>query len=155
MGLPYKKFRNWIFKKNLQETNPQSVGSYVSKEAAPIAPTPHNEKMREISPESATKGLAEQSSTLGEHLGDRVSKPGVGEVRPHKVVKVTHKKFSIEDVNTSKSSPLEEKIKDVTSEISSEAGSDSEDEAPETVTASAGFDHARTAVLEAAKVAAK
>ena len=111
--------------------------------------------MRETSPKSAPKGLVEELPTLGERSGDRVSKLGVAEGRPQKVVKVTHKRFSIEDVDTPEPSPLEEKVKDVTNETWSEADSDSEDEAPDTVTASAGFNNARTAVLEAAKVAAR
>ena len=111
--------------------------------------------MRETLPKSAPKGLAEESSTLGEHSGDRVSKAGDAEARPQKAVKVMHKKFGIEDVDNPEPSPLEENIKHVASETSSEADSDSEDEAPETVTASAGFNNARTAVLEAAKVAAR
>ena len=111
--------------------------------------------MRETLPKSAPKGLAEDLSTLGQNSGDRVSKPGVAETRHQKVVKVTHKNFSIEDADTPEPSPLEEKVKDVTNETWSEADSGSEDEAPETITASAGFNNARTAVLEAAKVAAK
>ena len=111
--------------------------------------------MRETLPKSAPRGLAEQSSTLGEHSGDRVSKPGDAEARPQKVVQATHKKFGIENVDIPEPSPLEEKVKDVASETMSEADNNSEDEAPETVTASAGFNNARTAVLEAAKVAAR
>lgn len=111
--------------------------------------------MRETSPESAPKELAEELSTLGESLGDRVSKPGDAEVHFQKVVNVRQKKLDIEDVDTPGPSPLEEKVKDVSRETPSEADSDSEDEAPETVTASAGFNNARTAVLEAAKVAAR
>ena len=92
---------------------------------------------------------------MGESSGDRVSSPVDAAARPQKVVKVTHKKFGIEDIDTPEPSALEEKIKDVARETSSEADSDSEDGAPETVTASAGFNNARTAVLEAAKVAAR
>ena len=111
--------------------------------------------MKEKSPKSGPKGLAEESSTLGEQLGDSVSKPGVTDARSQKAVKVTRKKFGNEDVDTSESSPLEEKIEDVASETSSESDNDSEDEAPDTVTASAGFNSARTANLEAVKVAAR
>ena len=134
-----------------EETNSQSVGSYVSKEAAPIVPTPHNKLIRQTSPKSDSKELAEELSTLCEHSEDRVSKPGDAEARPPKVVKTTHKRFGIEDVPF----PLGEKAEDVASEISSDVDSDSEDEAPETVTTSAGFNNARTAVLEATKVAAR
>lgn len=92
---------------------------------------------------------------MGEHSGDRVSKPGVTEPQPQNAVKVTHKKLGVEDVDTPEPSPLEEKVKHVATETSSESDNESEDEAPETVTASAGFNNARTAVLEAAKVAAR
>ena len=141
---------------DLRETNPQAVGPhYVSKEAAPIPPTPHNEQMKETSPKSAPQELAEKLSTVGESSGDRASKPGDAEARSQRVKKVTHKKLGIEDIDTPEPAPPEEKVRDVARETSSEADSDSEDEAPETVTASVGFNDARTAVLEAAKVAAR
>ena len=111
--------------------------------------------MKERSPKSGPKGLAEESSTLGEQSGDSVSKPGVTDARSQKAVKITHKKFGDEDVDTPEPSPPEEKIKDVASETSSESDNDGEDEAPDTVTALAGFNNARTAILEAAKVAAR
>lgn len=111
--------------------------------------------MIERSPKSGPKGLAEEPSTLGEQSDERVSKTGVTDARPQEAAKATHKKFGNEDVDTQESSPLEEKVKDLASETSSESDHESEDEAPETVTASAGFNNARTAVLEAAKVAAR
>ena len=111
--------------------------------------------MTERSPKSGPNGLAEASSTLGKQSGDRVSKPDVTDARPQKAVKITHKKFGNEDVDTPEPSPLEEKVKDVASETWSESDNDSEDEAPDTVTASAGFSNARTTILEAAKVAAR
>ena len=92
---------------------------------------------------------------MGDHSGERVSKSGVTESRPENAVKVTHKKFGVEDVDTPEPSSLEEKVRDVASATSSESDNESEDEAPETVTASAGFNNARTAILEAAKVAAR
>ena len=149
----YKDFEKSL--KDLRETIPQSVRPYVSNEAAPIFPIPHNEQMREISPRSAPKEVAAELSTVGETSGDRVSKPGDAEARPQKDKKVTHKELGIEDVDTPEPAPPEEKVRDIARETSSEADSDSEDEAPETVTASAGFNDARTAVLEAAKVAAR
>ena len=92
---------------------------------------------------------------MDENSGDRVSSPVDATTRPQKVVEVTYKKFGIEDTNTPEPSPLKEKVEAVARETSSEADSDSEDEAPETVTASVGFNNARIAVLEAAKVAAR
>ncbi len=138
-----------------EETDPQSIGSCVSKEAAPMAPTPHNKLIRKTSPKSDPKELADGLSLLCENSEDSVSKPGDAEARPPKVVKVAHKRFGIGDVDIPEPVPLEEKVEDVASEISSDAGCDSEDGAPETVTTSAGFNNARTAVLEAAKVAAR
>ena len=111
--------------------------------------------MRETSPKSAPKKLAAELSTLGETLGDSLSKPGDAEARSQKDNEVTHKKLGIENVDTPEPAPPEKKVRDVARETSTEADSDSEDEAPETVTASAGFIDARTAVLEAAKVAAR
>ena len=92
---------------------------------------------------------------MSERPGDKVSSPIDGAAPAQKVVKVTHKEIGIEDTNAPEPSPLEEKVKEVARETSSEADGDSEDEAPETVTASAGFNNARTAVLEATKVAAR
>ena len=94
-------------------------------------------------------------STVGEIWGDRVSKPGDAEGLSQEIKKVTHKKLGIEDVDTPEPASPEERARNVARDTSSEADSDSEDEAPETVTASAGFNNARTAVLEAAKVAAR
>ena len=111
--------------------------------------------MTETPPKSAPKGLAEKLSTLGEHSGDRVSKFSVTEPCPEDAVDVTHKKFGVEDVDTPEPSSLEEKVRDVAIAAASESDNESEDEAPETVTASAGFNNARTALLEAAKVAAR
>ena len=92
---------------------------------------------------------------MDENSRDRVSSPVDAAARPQKVVKVTHKKFGIEDTHAPEPSPLEEKVKAVARETSSEADTNSEDEAPETVTASVGFNNAQIAVLEAAKVAAR
>ena len=92
---------------------------------------------------------------MGEQSGDSVSKLGVTDTHSQKAVKIAHKKLGNEVVDTPELAPLEEMIEDVASETSSESDNDSEDEAPDIVTASAGFNNARTAILEAAKVAAR
>lgn len=70
--------------------------------------------------------------------------------------KATHKRFGSEDIEvlgTVPSTGVQEQRG--SQEDISEDGSESEDEAPETVTASAGFDKARTSALDAAKVVAR
>ena len=100
-------------------------------------------------------GLAEEPSTMGEQSEDRISRTGVTDARSQKALKVTHKKFGNDEIDTPEPSPLKENVKDVASETLLESDIESEDEAPETITASAGFNNARTAVLEAAKFAAR
>lgn len=70
--------------------------------------------------------------------------------------KATHKRFGSEDTEVlAAGSPAGIEQRQEGQEDSSEDGSESEDEAPETVSASAGFDKARTSTLEAAKIATK
>ena len=73
-----------------------------------------------------------------------------------KAAKATHKRFGSEDIEISKTVPstgIEERREG--RENPSEDENESEDEAPETVTASAGFDRSRELVLGAAKLAAR
>ena len=70
--------------------------------------------------------------------------------------KATHTRFGSEDIEapgTVPSTSIEEREKSKEGLLGNE--SESGDEAPETVTASAGFDKARTAAREAAKIAAR
>ena len=73
-----------------------------------------------------------------------------------KAAKATHKRFGSEDVEVPKTVPsigIEERREG--REDLLEDGDESEDEAPETVTVSAGFDESRKTVLGAAKLAAR
>ena len=92
---------------------------------------------------------------MGEQSEDRISRTDVTNARSQKVLKVTHKRFDNDEIGTPETSPLKENVKDVASETLLESDIESEDEAPETVTASAGFNNARNAILEAAKSAAR
>ena len=73
-----------------------------------------------------------------------------------KNAKATHKRFGSEDLEVSMMAPLngDGERKGSLENISKDEG-ESDDEAPDTVTASAGFEKARTLVLDAAKVAAR
>ena len=70
--------------------------------------------------------------------------------------KATHKRFGSEDIEAPAIVPSDDIEERTGSEEDLLVDEDkSEDEAPETVTASAGFDKARTSALDAAKVAAR
>ena len=73
-----------------------------------------------------------------------------------KNAKATHKRFGSEDLEVPGTVPLDgvEERKGSLENISKDEG-ESDDEAPDTVTASAGFEKARTLALDAAKVAAR
>ena len=102
-----------------------------------------------------TKGL-EGTAIVGKDGADVIAigrKPETSSVTP---AKATHKRFGSEDIEvpgTITSTGIEDW--DEGQEDVSEDENESGDEAPETVTASAGFDKARTSVLEAAKGAAR
>ena len=83
-------------------------------------------------------------------LGRKPETPSVA------AAKATHKRFDSEDIEvpvTLPSATVEER--QGSQESIPEGAYGSEDEAPETVTASAGFEKARTSALDAAKVAAR
>lgn len=86
------------------------------------------------------------TSTIGE-------KPEASSVT---AAKATHKRFGSEDIELAAMAPSDDTEERLGSqEDLPENEDESEDEAPETVTASAGFDKARTSALDAAKVAAR
>ena len=74
----------------------------------------------------------------------------------YKNAKATHKRFGSEDLEVPEMVPLNgnEERKGSLENIFQDEG-ESDDEAPDTVTASAGFEKARTLALDAAKVAAR
>ena len=75
---------------------------------------------------------------------------------PVKAAKVTHKRFGSEDIEIPELHIQEAKTgMDLLRDSLPDANDESEDEPPETVTASAGFEKARMATLEAAKVVAR
>lgn len=70
--------------------------------------------------------------------------------------KATHKRFDSEDIEVPATLPSAiVEGREGSQEWISEGAHESEDEAPETVTASAGFEKARTSAMDAAKVAAR
>lgn len=89
----------------------------------------------------------------GENMSTPRRKPETPSVT---AAKATHKRFDSEEIEvpaTLPSTTVEER--EGSQESISEAAYGSEDEAPETVTASAGFEKARTSALDATKVAAR
>lgn len=94
---------------------------------------------------------------VGNENGAVISIPGKKSEIPFLVAaKATHKRFGSVDMEESGpalSSATEDR--EGSQEDPSEDDGESEDETPEIVTASAGFDGARTAAMEAAKVAAR
>ncbi|CAF9911240.1 MAG: hypothetical protein ALECFALPRED_007210 [Alectoria fallacina] len=94
---------------------------------------------------------------VGNENGAVVSTPGKKPEIPSSVAaKATHKRFGSVDMEVSGpalSSATEDR--EASQEDPSEDDGESEDETPEIVTASAGFDGARAAAMEAAKVAAR
>ena len=94
---------------------------------------------------------------VGNENGAVVSTPGKKLEIPSLVAaKATHKRFGSVDMEVSGpalSSATEDR--EASQEDPSEDDGESEDETPEIVTASAGFDGARTSAMEAAKVAAR
>lgn len=89
----------------------------------------------------------------GANMTTRGGKPETG---PITAAKATHKRFDSEDIEVTATLPSTTvEQREGSQERMSEGAYGSEDEAPETVTASAGFEKARTSALDAAKVAAR
>lgn len=84
---------------------------------------------------------------------DKFSKIVNGKAPP--AVKATKKRFGSEDIEIPITVSQGAKVEHVVDEVQSEARGDSEDEAPETVTASAGLEKARAKALEAAETVAR
>lgn len=84
---------------------------------------------------------------------DTFSKIVNGKAPP--AVKATKKRFGSEDIEIPITVSQGAKVEHVVDEVQSEARGDSEDEAPETVTASAGLEKARAKALEAAETVAR
>ena len=101
---------------------------------------------------------SEENATVGKNsTGNSVIREAPG-TSFATAVKVTHKRFGSEDIDLPKTVSTvgineQEGSREIVSE--GEGESESGDDAPELVTASAGFDKARTSVLEAAKISAR
>ena len=102
-----------------------------------------------------TKDL-DEAITLNENGTDIITDGENAKPALATAAKATHKRFGSEDTEVlAVASPPGIEQRKGGQEDSSDDGSESGDEAPETVSASAGFDKARTSTLEAAKVATK
>ena len=84
---------------------------------------------------------------------DKFSKIVNGKAPP--AAKAIKKRFGSEDIEIPITVSQGAKVEHVLDEVQSEASGDSEDEAPETVTASAGLEKARAKALEAAETVAR
>lgn len=99
---------------------------------------------------------SERTARVEEDLADISMREKKPDTPLATAVKATHKRFGSEDIEVPRpftSSGIEER--EGGQEDLSEHDGESEDEAPETVTASAGFEKARTSALDAARVAAR
>lgn len=123
----------------------------------------------QVRPDASSATRSRKGKTAKKRMRDLegstgVDRNGADVVAPEKkpdvlfatAAKATHTRFGSEDIEapgTVPSTSIEEREKSQEGQLGNE--SESGDEAPETVTASAGFDKSRTAALEAAKIAAR
>ena len=130
---------------------PSALARKDDKEATPDSTRQQATKRRKKP--SKDKHVTVENLAEGEALK---GKANLGVKREAKLaVKPTKKRFGSEDIEVPFTVPQGSELKDMADEVPSEASSESEDEAPETVTASAGLEKARTKALATAEAIAR
>jgi hypothetical protein len=125
---------------------PRSLAQEDDKDVIPSsASSQTTRRRRKSSEQDATDGVLGNGTTPK----DELSKSTEGNTPP--AVKATKKRFGSEDIEMPITAPKTPEVEDVVDQLSSDASGESEDEAPETVTASAGLEKARAKAFEAAE----
>ena len=137
------------------ETHPQAVNSSASWETASDSPALRGEQRKKKPAKHIGDGAGEATSISGNKPEENAFITVDTQASPANVVQATHKRFGSEDLDLPEALPMLEQREEPANEVISDRENDDDDDAPETVTASAGFVQARTAMLEATKVAAR
>ncbi|KAL2047247.1 hypothetical protein N7G274_001266 [Stereocaulon virgatum] len=132
------------------EEKPRSIVQNDDNDIISSSTSPQTTRRRKkLSKQDAAHGDLEHDRTPK----DELFKSSEGNVPP--VVKATKKRFGSEDIEMPITAPKAPEVEDVVDRTSVDASSESEDEAPETVTASAGLEKARAKAFETAETIAR
>ena len=134
-----------------EERMPELGAQRDDKDMIPYSTTPQTTKRRRKPPKTqeVTQGFLGKVGVSEDKFSEIVN----GKAPP--AVKATKKRFGNEDIEIPITVSQGAKVEHVVDEVQSEASGDSEDEAPETITASAGLEKARAKALEAAETVAR